>query len=90
MTIEELSIKMYLAFSTITNFVNRMEKNELVMQIRDEEGRRIIHIHLLKEGNRIIKEMLGKSQNYLNELLVDFEKRKLSYSQYYYINCIYK
>ena len=37
MTIDELSNRMYLAFSTTTDLVDRMEKNELVVRIRDEK-----------------------------------------------------
>ena len=73
MTIGELSNKMYLAFSTTTDLVDRMEKNELVMRIRDDQDRRVVHIHLLHEGERIIEEVIEKRQNYLNELLVGFD-----------------
>lgn len=77
MTIGELSNKMYLAFSTTTDLVDRMEKNELVMRIRDDQDRRVVHIHLLQEGERIIEEVIEKRQNYLNELLVDFDKEEV-------------
>ncbi|SOC02869.1 DNA-binding MarR family transcriptional regulator [Ureibacillus xyleni] len=77
MTIGELSNKMYLAFSTTTDLVDRMEKNELVVRIRDEQDRRVVHIHLLKEGERIIEEVIKKRQNYLHELLVDFDKEEV-------------
>lgn len=77
MTIGELSNKMYLAFSTTTDLVDRMEKNELVMRIRDDQDRRVVHIHLLQEGERIIEEVIEKRQNYLKELLVDFDKEEV-------------
>ncbi|MFC7684457.1 MarR family winged helix-turn-helix transcriptional regulator [Ureibacillus sp. GCM10028918] len=73
MTIGELSNKMYLAFSTTTDLVDRMEKNELVVRIRDEQDRRVVHIHLLQEGERIIEEVIEKRQNYLQDVLVDFD-----------------
>src|SRR3954447_19385730 len=65
MTIGELSNKMYLAFSTTTDLVDRMEKNQLVMRIRDDKDRRVVRIHLLKEGERIIEEVIFKRQDYL-------------------------
>ncbi|MBD8026308.1 MarR family transcriptional regulator [Ureibacillus sp. Re31] len=77
MTIGELSNKMYLAFSTTTDLVDRMEKNELVVRIRDDQDRRVVHIHLLQEGERIIEEVIEKRQNYLQELLVDFDKEEV-------------
>ncbi|MGM9944765.1 MAG: MarR family winged helix-turn-helix transcriptional regulator [Lysinibacillus sp.] len=73
MTIGDLSNKMYLAFSTTTDLVDRMEKNELVQRVRDEQDRRVVRIHLLPEGERIIQEVIEKRQNYLRELLQDFE-----------------
>ena len=73
MTIGDLSNKMYLAFSTTTDLVDRMEKNELVQRVRDEQDRRVVRIHLLPEGERIIQEVIEKRQNYLRDLLQDFE-----------------
>ena len=73
MTNGDLSNKMYLAFSTTTDLVDRMEKNELVQRIRDEQDRRVVRIHLLSEGERIIQEVIEKRQNYLRDLLQDFE-----------------
>lgn len=72
MTIGDLSNKMYLAFSTTTDLVDRMEKNELVQRVRDEQDRRVVRIHLLPEGERIIQEVIEKRQNYLRDLLQEF------------------
>lgn len=72
MTIGDLSHKMYLAFSTTTDLVDRMEKNELVQRVRDEQDRRVVRIHLLPEGERIIQEVIEKRQNYLRDLLQEF------------------
>lgn len=77
MTIGELSNKMYLAFSTTTDLVDRMEKNELVVRIRDEQDRRVVHIHLQEEGERIIQEVIEKRQNYLNEQLLNFDMEEV-------------
>ncbi|QCR33172.1 MarR family winged helix-turn-helix transcriptional regulator [Lysinibacillus sp. SGAir0095] len=77
MTIGELSNKMYLAFSTTTDLVDRMEKNELVVRIRDEQDRRVVHIHLLQEGERIIEEVIEKRQNYLQDVLAEFDEAEV-------------
>ncbi|KIL46248.1 MarR family winged helix-turn-helix transcriptional regulator [Jeotgalibacillus campisalis] len=77
MTIGELSNKMYLACSTTTDLVDRMEKNELVMRVKDENDRRVVRIHLLKEGERIIEEVIKKRQHYLNEVLIDFSQEEV-------------
>lgn len=72
LTIGELSTKMYLACSTMTDLIDRMEKNNLVVRVRDEKDRRVIRIHLLNEGERIIAEAIKKRQDYLNEILLSF------------------
>lgn len=72
MTIGELSTKMYLAFSTTTDLVDRMEKNQLVKRVRKEDDRRVVHIHLLPEGERIIEEVIEQRQSYLKSVLNTF------------------
>lgn len=74
MTIGELSTRMYLAFSTTTDLVDRMEKNELVQRIRDEKDRRVVRIHLLPEGERIIAEVILKRRNYLHDIMGEFDE----------------
>ena len=72
MTIGDLSNKMYLAFSTTTDLVDRMERNELVQRIRDNQDRRVVRIHLLTEGERIIEEVIEQRQHYLAGIVKDF------------------
>ncbi|PLT32352.1 MarR family winged helix-turn-helix transcriptional regulator [Bacillus sp. V5-8f] len=72
MTIGELSTKMFLAFSTTTDLIDRMEKNELVIRVKDEKDRRVVRIHLLEEGERIIDEVIKKRQQYLADILNNF------------------
>ncbi|MFJ7950199.1 MarR family winged helix-turn-helix transcriptional regulator [Lysinibacillus sp. NPDC096418] len=72
-TIGDLSNRLYLAFSTTTDLVDRMEKNELVKRVRDENDRRVVVIHLLEKGERIIQEVIEKRQQYLQEMLVGFD-----------------
>ncbi|AYC29783.1 MarR family winged helix-turn-helix transcriptional regulator [Paenisporosarcina cavernae] len=77
MTIGDLSNKMYLAFSTTTDLVDRMEKNELVKRVRDENDRRVVRIHLLQEGERVIEEVIAKRQAYLKDILSSFEQTEM-------------
>ncbi|SFJ43076.1 MarR family winged helix-turn-helix transcriptional regulator [Thermoflavimicrobium dichotomicum] len=69
LTIGELSQKMYLACSTMTDLIDRMEKNQLVARVRDERDRRVVRIHLLERGSEIIKEVLEARRQYLAEVL---------------------
>ncbi|MDQ0351188.1 DNA-binding MarR family transcriptional regulator [Alkalibacillus filiformis] len=88
LTIGELSKKMYLAFSTTTDLVDRMEKNELIERVRDPKDRRVVRIHLLDKGKEIIDEVIEKRQEYLQEVLKTYsseevEKLRSSMTQLY-------
>ncbi|MFC7440787.1 MarR family winged helix-turn-helix transcriptional regulator [Laceyella putida] len=69
MTIGELSQKMFLACSTMTDLIDRMEKNGVVERVRDERDRRVVRIHLLEKGREIIDEVLQARRQYLAEIL---------------------
>ncbi|TCP32142.1 DNA-binding MarR family transcriptional regulator [Scopulibacillus darangshiensis] len=69
MTIGELSTRMYLAFSTTTDLIDRMEKKELVKRTRDEQDKRVVRIHLLPQGEKLIETVIKKRQTYLADKL---------------------
>ncbi len=77
MTIGDLSNRMFLAFSTTTDLVDRMEKNNLVKRVRDEQDRRVVRIHLLSEGERVIEEVIDKRRVYLDTVLADFDEQQV-------------
>lgn len=69
LTIGELSGKMYLACSTVTDLLDRMERNLLVVRVKDERDRRIVRIRVLDKGHQLIEEVLATRQKYLSEVL---------------------
>ncbi|MBU9721968.1 MULTISPECIES: MarR family winged helix-turn-helix transcriptional regulator [Bacillaceae] len=79
MTIGELSSKMYLACSTTTDLVDRMEKNELVERVKDTNDRRVVRIHLLDRGATIIQEVIHQRQVYLQGVLENFSKEDVDF-----------
>jgi MarR family transcriptional regulator, organic hydroperoxide resistance regulator len=79
MTIGELSSKMFLACSTTTDLVDRMEKNILLMRVKDSNDRRVVRIHLLEEGERIIEEVIKKRQAYLKDVLKNFSMEEIEF-----------
>lgn len=81
MTIGELSNKMYLAFSTTTDLIDRMEKNQLVKRVKDAKDRRVVQIQLLDEGTRVIDEVIKKRQRYLHDILHDFTDEEILFLQ---------
>ncbi|MCS1351482.1 MarR family winged helix-turn-helix transcriptional regulator [Mechercharimyces sp. CAU 1602] len=77
MTIGELSQKMFLACSTMTDLIDRMENNGLVERVRDSRDRRVVRIHLLDEGSKIIKEVMEARRGYLAEILSHLDKTEI-------------
>ncbi len=71
LTISELSNRMFLACSTITDLIDRMEKNGLVERVRDTKDRRVVRIRVLDKGNSLIDEVLDTRRMYLNTVLSD-------------------
>lgn len=71
MTIGELSSHMYLACSTVTDLLDRMERSELVMRVKDGKDRRIVRIHVLEKGHHLIEEVLYSRRKYLQEVMAD-------------------
>lgn len=69
LTIGELSQKMFLACSTMTDLIDRMEKNGVVARVRDERDRRVVRIHLLDKGREIIDQVMQARRQYLAEIL---------------------
>lgn len=82
LTIGELSQKMALACSTITDLVDRMEKNELVARKKDEKDKRVVRIEVLPKGHEIMKKVLEKRVKFLDSKIVDLtEEEKISLSK---------
>lgn len=77
MTIGELSSRMYLACSTVTDLLDRMERNELVVRIKDDKDRRIVRIHVLDKGHKLIEEVLYNRRKYLQEVMADMDPKAI-------------
>jgi DNA-binding MarR family transcriptional regulator len=74
MTISELSQKMDLACSTITDLVDRMENSELVKRRKDKKDKRVVRIEVLNKGNDILEKVLQKRIEYLTIKLKNISK----------------
>ncbi|GAE92673.1 transcriptional regulator [Gracilibacillus boraciitolerans JCM 21714] len=77
LTLGELSKKINLAFSTTTDLVDRMEKNDVVERVKDTKDRRVVRIHLLERGKIIIQEVIKKRQHYLGEVLTNVKEEDM-------------
>lgn len=78
MTIGELSQRMALACSTITDLIDRMEKAELVVRKRDEKDKRVVRVEVLPKGFNILEEVLNKRIMFLEGKLGGFNDEEKS------------
>lgn len=82
MTIGELSQKMALACSTITDLIDRMERNELVIRKRDEKDKRVVRIEVLPKGHQIVEKVLEERVKFLDSKMKGLtEEQKLSLNE---------
>lgn len=79
LTIGELSKKMYLACSTITDLVDRMEKNKMVKRVRDQKDRRVVRVSVLSKGHKIIEKVLNARREYLRDILGDLDDEQKAF-----------
>ena len=70
LTIGELSGKLYLAYSTTTDLVDRMERNDLVERVRDTNDRRVVRLHMKDKGRDLIQRVLVVRREHLAKALL--------------------
>lgn len=77
LTIGELSNKIALAFSTTTDLIDRLEKKGFVKRVKDIKDRRVVRIHILDKGEKIINEVIKQRQDYLGIVLESFSTEEV-------------
>jgi DNA-binding MarR family transcriptional regulator len=73
LTMGELCQKMYLACSTATDLIDRMERNGLIERVRDTADRRVIRLKVLSKGTKVIDDVLDARRNYLATILAEID-----------------
>ncbi len=69
LTIGELSNRLYLAYSTTTDLVDRLEAANFVVRRRGHADRRVVHVQILQAGADMIEKVLDARRYYLNQVL---------------------
>jgi MarR family transcriptional regulator, organic hydroperoxide resistance regulator len=69
LTIGDLSNRLYLAYSTTTDLVDRLERASFVVRERDSEDRRVVRVRLLEQGRQMIENVLDARRAYLAGVL---------------------
>ena len=73
LTMGELCGKMFLACSTATDLIDRMERNGLIERVRDTADRRVIRLRVLPKGSSVIDEVLAARRGYLAIILAEID-----------------
>ncbi len=72
LTIGDLSAKMFLACSTMTDLVDRMERQGLVERLRDTADRRVVRVVLREKGRRLFEDVLAAKRDRLRRILTPY------------------
>lgn len=82
-TISEISSYLEQAPSTITDLIDRMEKNQLVKRIKDQKDRRIVRVIPLEKGNKILDNVLIERCKFIDNSLKEVcSKDKENFEKY--------
>lgn len=76
-TMGELCDKLYLACSTATDLIDRMEKNELLERKRDQEDRRVIRLSITEKGRQVIAEVIEARRRYVASILQQLQPEEI-------------
>jgi len=78
LTMGELCARLYLASSTVTDLVDRMERAGLVMRERDPGDRRVVRLKPLDKGHALVEAVMAARLNYLHGILhrIDAAERR--------------
>ena len=78
--INQIGEKVLLTSGSMTAAINRLEKDGLVIRVRDQSDGRSFHVHLTNTGRKVIKTAYRHHRLNLNrivEVLTDDEKKEL-------------
>lgn len=69
LTIGDLSNRLYLAYSTTTDLVDRLERQGFVIRQRDDADRRVVRVKVLEKGSSLIEKVVDARRAYLESIL---------------------
>lgn len=75
-TMGELCQRLFLACSTVTNLIDRMERNSYVERFKDTKDRRVIRLRVLPGGMAIYENVLKTRKAYLESILCNLQDQE--------------
>ena len=76
-TMGELCERLYLACSTATDLIDRMEKNGYLERNRDTEDRRVIRLSITEKGQNIIDQVINARRRYVDSILKQLTQEEM-------------
>jgi len=76
-TMGELCDRLYLACSTATDLIDRMEKNGLLERRRDVDDRRVIRLRPTPKAKEVIDRVIQARRRYVKSILTKLEKKDI-------------
>jgi len=77
LTIGDLSNRLFLAYSTTTDLVDRLERAEFVVRQRDLHDRRVVRVTVQAHGSLLIEQVLEARRAYLSTVLDSINSQEL-------------
>jgi len=68
-TMGEICEKLFLACSTATDLIDRMEKSGYLNRKRDPQDRRVIRLSITEKGKQVIAEVIAARRRYVASIL---------------------
>lgn len=75
LSLSELSERIRAKNSTVTGIVDRMERDGLVVRVRSQEDRRVVHIRLSERGRRLARSIAVEPMAIFEEALARLPER---------------
>lgn len=78
LSLSELSERIRAKNSTVTGIVDRMEREGLVLRVRSQEDRRVVHIRLSPRGRQLARTIAVEPMEIFEEALASLPERDAS------------
>lgn len=76
-TMGELCERLYLACSTATDLIDRMEKNGYLERRRDPEDRRVIRLRITPKARQVIDQVVQARRRYVKSILAKLDEKDI-------------
>ncbi|MGE5592651.1 MAG: MarR family winged helix-turn-helix transcriptional regulator [Betaproteobacteria bacterium] len=78
LTMGELSERLGVSCSTVTDLVDRMERAGLAERVRDEADRRVVRVRITRGGETVLSRVRERRRRYLGRVLASMTEEEQS------------